>query len=140
MYYLASPEVAGGLGPSSVIDRSGHPPKIIRLAYEFDVWQGDDIVEGFPCYVVTQNLANSIEQLNLTGVLFKDVEISTSQQFIDLYPNRRLPQFVWLFVIGTPGVDDFGITSDARLVISETALAVLKKFSIDHCEVNIYQL
>ena len=34
-YFYIQPEVAGGLGKNTVMDRSVHPPIVSRLHYEF---------------------------------------------------------------------------------------------------------
>lgn len=58
--YYVEPEVAGELGPGSVVDSSVHPPVVSRLEYVFTDWLGDCIVETFPCYIVTADAADSI--------------------------------------------------------------------------------
>lgn len=52
-FYILDPEVAGGLGTQTEIDSSVHPPLVKRLHYELDAWMGDDLVQTFPCYLVT---------------------------------------------------------------------------------------
>lgn len=41
-FFALEPEVAGGLGPNTVMDRSVHPPRVSHLHYVFDGWMGDD--------------------------------------------------------------------------------------------------
>src|SRR5262249_34584493 len=79
-----------------------------------------------------ESLAEAIKRARLTGVSFDEVEITTSEQFRELYPNRRLPNFVWLKADGKPGHEDFGIASDLRLVVSGRALALLKSHGFSH--------
>ncbi len=138
--YILEPEVAGSIyGDESVIDSSVHPPCVKRLDYRFDGWMGDDVLESFPCYIATTKLAGSLKQAGMTGVEFDEVKVSKSEQFEEMYPNRELPTFVWLRIIGQAGEDDFGLTNDNRLVVSERALNRMKEFRLDNCEVVQYE-
>jgi hypothetical protein len=47
-----------------------------------------------------------------------------------LHPSRELPSFRWLKIVGEPGVDDFGISADHRLVVSERVTQSLVPFGI----------
>ena len=97
-----------------------------KLHYEFHGWLGDELLESTPCFIVSERMAREIENARLIGASFDQVEVTTSAQFQELYPNRPLPEFVWLRVNGKAGQDDFGIAPDARLVVSEKALGVLQ--------------
>jgi len=112
------------------MDPSVHPPIVTRLHYEFDGWLGDALLESFPCWIVTMAAKDRIRSLRLTGVDFADVEVTTSGEFQDFYPNRQLPKFCWLQVKGEAGHDNFGIADDHRLVVSERALEALKDLGI----------
>lgn len=97
-YYILMPEVAAmGLGKNTIMDRTVHPPIVSYLHYDFDVWLGDDLLEAFPCFIVTEGLAETIRNANLSGVEFHQVEISTSEQFKEMYGAREIPPFVWLY-------------------------------------------
>jgi hypothetical protein len=135
-YFLILPEVAGGLGKNSEMSRDTHPPVVLRLHYEFDVWLGDDLLESFPCFIATRRLAESIAEHRLTGVSYGEVEVSRSGEFEDLYPNRVLPEFVWLRISGRAGEDDFGTDAMARLVVSEQVLELLKTVNFNHGNVT----
>ena len=125
-YFSVEPEVAGGLGPHSVIDRSVHPPIVSRLHYQFDGWLGDEIVESFPCVLVTEALSRQLLAEGFSGFEIGSVEVSASEQFHDTCPDTELPPFVWLRVVGIGGKDDFGSGPDARMVVSERALRVIQ--------------
>src|SRR5882762_5476579 len=107
-YFYIEPEVAGGLGPNTVMDVSVHPPIVSHLNYEFDGWFGDVLLTSFPCFIVTEDAKNKLMESAVTGACFANVEISTSGEFDDFYPGRQLPRFVWLQVTGRAGRDDFG--------------------------------
>jgi len=131
-YFYIEPEVAGGLGPNTVRDRSVHPPIVSHLNYEFDGWPDDVLVEAFPSFIVTPDAMDKLLESGLTGARFANVEISKSGEFEDFYPDTQLPRFVWLQITGRPGRDDFGLAADHRLVISERALDVLKGLQLTH--------
>jgi hypothetical protein len=135
-FFRVEPEVAGGLGPETVMDRSVHPPRISRLHYVFDGWLGDDLLESFPGFVVTEEAAARLEAAGLTGFELKPVEIGKSEAFEELYPDRELPEFRWLDVTGTPRQDDFGVDDDGVLVVSERALEVLREGQLENADVE----
>ncbi len=59
---------------------------------------------------MTEQLRKGIESEGLTGVNFDEVLVSKSENFLDLYPNRELPNFFWAKINGEPNKDDFFIT------------------------------
>src|SRR5690554_7324171 len=136
MFYFVEPEVSGGFGENATIDSSIHPPKITKLHIEFDGWLGDDLIETFPCYIISEGLGNKIKEENLTGFIFDEVEISKSDQFKEMYPNRELPKFFWLKLHGVCEKDDFAFSDDYRLVVSDRALRVLKSWKVEEADIE----
>jgi hypothetical protein len=122
-------------GKNTVLDRSVHPPLVSKLHYEFDGWIGDVLLESFPSFIVTEEGGRRLHKTGITGARFDEVEITTSEEFKDSSPNRRLPKFVWLRVDGQAGRDDFGTATDGKLIVSERALEVLKELGISHASV-----
>jgi hypothetical protein len=137
-YYALEPEVAGGFGPHSVLNPKVRPLDVNRFHYEFDVWLGDPLLEAVGCFIVTEPLRQMIAEMHATGMSFGDVEISKSPQFDDLYPNRPLPDFVWLKVLGKAGRDDFGLSPNHGLVVSERILNLLKGEGMSHSEITAF--
>lgn len=132
-YYSIEPEVAGGWGKNTVFDRiSGKGTFVHKLNYEFDGWLGDELLESSACYIVTERVAHEIERAQLTGARFDEVEVTTSEQFRDIYADRQLPRFVWLRAGGKLGQDDFVLGPDLRLVVSDRALDLLKRMGLSH--------
>lgn len=130
-FYFIEPEVAGGFGKNTVFERTpGRPTVVHKLHYEFDGWLGDELLESTPCFIISERMAHEIGKRNLLGVKFDEVEVTTSGEFQDLHPERQLPKFFWLRVEGRAGQEDFGIASDARLVVSDRAIEVLRVFGI----------
>lgn len=139
-YFYIEPEVAGALGMNTVMDRRVHPPIVSKLHYHFDGWLGDQLLESFPCFIASELLEQKLKEAGFTGTVFDRVEITVSQQFRELYPNRQLPKFVWLRVEGTVGRDDFGIAPDGRLIVSERALGLLRDLRISHALVTEFHV
>jgi hypothetical protein len=139
-YYLLSPEVAGGLGPNTVMSQTVHPPEVARLHYHMEGWLGDELLESFPCFVVTQRLADAIKNAQLTGVGFGDVEVTLSEQFRLLYPDRELPRLAWLKIVGKVAQDDLGMDKRNRLVASEVALQVFKAVTLENCAISEFEV
>ncbi|MGV9004113.1 hypothetical protein [Flavobacterium sp.] len=138
MYRYIEPEVAGGLGFETEIDNSKHPPIVEKLHYEFIGWLGDDILESFPCFIVTERLKKEIIKSKLTGVLFGNVKITKSEEFNILQKNTSLPDFYWMKIYGKFNVDDFIISSDYRLIVSEKAFEVIIGFNISNATFEDY--
>ncbi len=91
-YYALEPEVASHLGDHAVVDRSVHPPAVERLHYEFDGWLGDDLLESFPCFMVTKGLRERLAESGLSGYLLDDAEVSASDLFEEIHPDQELPE------------------------------------------------
>jgi hypothetical protein len=92
-FYIIEPEVAGGLGENTVMDRTTHPPKVSKLHYKFDGWLGDVLLESIPCYIATKEVVQKLKIIHPTGVDCCNVEITSSEQFHDIQPNSKLPEF-----------------------------------------------
>lgn len=135
-YYLVEPEVAGGLGPATIKDRSIHPPRVTRLEYVFDGWLGDPLLEAFPCFIATRALASTLADLGASGYVERLVQVSESYLFREIQPQTELPEFVWLDLTGQPGVDDCGADASGNLVVSERVLAVLVDAGIPNADVS----
>jgi hypothetical protein len=132
-FYAVEPEVAGGWGEHTIFARMPREPMVIhRLHYEFEGWDGDELLEGTPCFIVSERLAREIEGARLTGVKFDAVEVTTSNVFRELYPNRQVPTFVWLKVEGQAGRDDFGMSPDLVLVVSKRTLELLQRIGFSN--------
>ena len=55
-----------------------------------------------------------------------------------MYPNLLMPKFYWAKIVGVAGQDDFGMGHDYRLVLSQTALALLTPLGLMHAELSDY--
>lgn len=78
------------------------PPEITFLDYQFDFWEGEDIVEAHGHYAVTAHLRNALEQSGLKGVAFREMTSSRSQMFAESDPTQsvKLPSFFEMLITG----------------------------------------
>ncbi|MBO0801739.1 MAG: hypothetical protein J2P25_01495 [Nocardiopsaceae bacterium] len=136
-YYTIEPEVAGELGEGTVMDTSVHPPCVSAVHYVITDWLGDDIIESFPCYLVTRRLAADLEASRLTGFRLDAARVTLSEGAAD-FGTSEVPAFRWLVVVGRPGEDDFGVLVNGQAVISERALQVLRAHTLDNCDIEPY--
>lgn len=134
--WTVEPEVAGELGDHTVIDTRVHPPVVSHLEHRFEGWLGDALLECFPCFIVTSDLAKALTTSGLTGFELADVEISRSVTFEDLYPRRVIPEFARLKVVGGRADADFRLTDDFRLSVSARALTVLRRHPLSHATIH----
>lgn len=125
-YYIVEPEVPGHFGDGTVLDVSGDPWRVTHLEYCFDGWLGDELITSHPAFAATESLAEKFIAAGLTGFELRNMGVTRSEQFLEIYPGRELPPFVELVVTGKPGVDDFGINDENELVLSQTAVDILK--------------
>ena len=133
--WIISPEVAGELGEHTVLDARVHPPKVTHLHYRLEGWRGDDLLETFPCFVVSSRLAEALRASNLVGFELNAAEVTASPEFEDIYPGRVLPEFHWLNVSGHDPSADFRLTDDARLEVSDRAWDLLQRFCVSNAVV-----
>jgi hypothetical protein len=137
-FWSLEPEVAGELGRGSVLDASIHPPQVSRLEYRFTGWLGDELLETFPCFVVTQRLGAALVSKHLSGFCLDAVDVVASEVFKEMHPDRNLPDLRWLKVTGQAGRDDFGLSDDHSLVVSDAALRLLRAHTLSHCDFHEY--
>jgi hypothetical protein len=125
-YYAIEPEVAGGFGDhTKIVHTSGKPFEVVHLHYRLEGWLGDELLESTPCFIVSKSLANDLTRAQLTGFSFDAVEVTTSRELSEVIGNSGLPEFLWLKVNGIARQDDFALSSELTLIVSEKALKVL---------------
>lgn len=136
IHYTLEPEVAGHLGTRTIRDNTAHPPVIKKLHYIFDGWLGDDIIEAFPVYLISDKLYQSMKQSNLTGYKIEKCEIEKSEIFTTMQAKAILPDFYWLQIIGKNNNSDFRLNKNNQLTVSKQAFSLLKKHNIRHCDIE----
>lgn len=135
--FLVLPEVAGELGPHTVMDRTTHPPEVHRLHYVLTGWLGDCLVESFPCFLCTAGLSEDLDRAGFSGCRFAEAEVSISPEFAEMNAHAALPRFRWLKVPrGDNPVRDFGTDALGRLVVSSRAIECLRMHGIQHAHIS----
>ncbi len=138
-FYTLAPDVAGGLGEHTEMDTTVHPPRVSKLHYELSTWPGDDLVESFPCFLISSALGNGVRTSGLTGFELAPVKVTLSPEAAEALDGHEVLGFQWLQITGKLAVDDFGQTPDATLVVSERALEyLLRKGSLENCDIEVY--
>lgn len=152
MLYMLEPEVAGEFGEETSYQNfvnvrlKGERPIVDKLNYHFTGWLGDELLEATPCFIITKELATTIEKSSLTGYRFEEVIVSLSDDFIEMYPNKKLPTFKRLVPIGSVFIEnehfkewsgaDICISQKSYLVFTEKALTIFKNHRIYNCEIT----
>src|SRR5438132_865896 len=98
MAYFIEPEVSGELGEKTILDRATHPPIVKYLHFVLYGWLGDDLIETFPVFLVTEKLKSKLNETSLTGYRITNCEIEVSDEFKLLQLNTILPSFYWFKV------------------------------------------
>ncbi|MBQ0926659.1 hypothetical protein [Saccharopolyspora endophytica] len=140
-HHKLTPDVPGEIGDDTELDRSVHPPRVLHLAYVIDNWLGDDLLEAYPAFMVTDHLRGLLEGSGLSGYEIRQADVTIEEEARDTLPmigRTEFPEFLWLHVTGKPGHDDFGLTAKGDLVVSDRALEVLRQGHIDRCDIDEY--
>jgi|688.fasta_scaffold516868_2 hypothetical protein len=100
--FIIDPAVEGGFGEQTIVERNPEIeyPEVVSLEYRFDDWNGDEIVNSFPCHLISARLYESLSRAGVSGLAIKDVLISKSEKFDQLSLEVCLPEFYWLAPIG----------------------------------------
>ncbi|MEL6560188.1 MAG: hypothetical protein AAFQ94_18510 [Bacteroidota bacterium] len=129
-FFKIEPEVSVYIGEMTIYDKRKIPWKIKELHLEFEGWLGDDIVTSSPVFCISNNLKEGLEESSFSGIIgFDTIKITKSENFLELYPNKKLPDFFLLRINGVYKKDDFSI-HDGDLIISEEVLKLLNKYNI----------
>ena len=130
-FFILSLPVYGKIGDGSVWDKSGECPVVLKLDYEFDFNPDSDLFQTFPVFIVSNRLAESLLKAAFSGFEIAAMSITVSETFLKLYPGRRKPlEYSWLKVHGRSQIDDFGMHSESRLVVSKRVLDHLQGYEL----------
>ncbi len=135
MRYWLEPAVDGGLGPGVDYDVTREPRLVGMLAYAFDDWSGDDIVETAGYWLITDRLAEALTAHGVTGWHTEPVAVSTSDMWEQLGRTIELPPWNRL-VPGTEPNDDIYVVRRVYLCVSDRALAAMRTLSLDAAEIH----
>ena len=140
-YYLICPEVPGGFGEKTVFDKSVIPWEVIHFHLSIDGWLGGDLLTTTPLYYVTEVLMKSLRESALSGIYQMDeIEITKSDTYRGLHPNKEYPRMFRLRFSGIYGKDDFCWSLPDRLLISDRALTFLQRFNLSISSIEKFKL
>ena len=136
MHYVLEPEVSGELGKKTIINTDKWPPVVFHLHFIFKGWMGDDLIECFPVFMITEVLKMNLDKSNLSGFQIENCEVDISDEMKLLQPDITPPIIFWLKVSGEENKDDFFIDNKNKLCISEKAFTLLTNFHLNYCEIS----
>lgn len=124
------------MGEHTVIDNSIYPPKIQKLHINVEDWMGDNIMEKFPVYIITERLKKGLQTTDFKGFKINNLELTTDEYFFEHYQlKKEIPKFYWLLVIGKKNKDDLYIDDQNILNISEKLFLFLKRYNLNYCSI-----
>lgn len=138
-FYILEPNVPGGFGSPTVGDFDVQPPLIQSLHLEIDDSEVDEIIQCFPCYLISSRLADSFAQSALTGYSLDSAIVEASEQLHDEAPNHKLPSFCWLKLHGIAGQHDLALSKSHLLVVSQKGLDLILETKPVDLTVEEYQ-
>ncbi|GAB3564842.1 hypothetical protein GCM10027405_21410 [Arthrobacter alkaliphilus] len=139
-FYSIEPAVDGSSGELTEYEPGHEGRRLESFHMVLDAWLGDDLVTRTPGFAVSRNLANRLAGSGLSGFELRDMYVSISVEGTESLRrnNTPIPDLVWLYLTGEPGVSDFAEDRDLLLVISEAALTVLHEFDIKRAAIEQY--
>lgn len=140
-YILIQPEVVSGLGEKTEFNTEepveGQKRFVTKLHIHLEDWLGDDLVETYPCYMVTEKLKNALEKSKFLGFMFHEIELTLDEYFDDNYQlSKDLPEFFWLKIIGEKGKDDLFISEEGLWISQKLVDFLIKKFDFKIARIN----
>ena len=138
-YLKIQPEVIVGLGERTEFSEIVPPFKTItNLHIMLEDWLGDDLMECFPAYIVTDNLKNALVESSYSGFQFKTMEVTQAEYFDDNFQlDKELPIFHWMVISGNIGSEDMALNNKKELFIRSDFLEFLNNdFDLNYLIVN----
>lgn len=133
MHYILHPETPGETGDKTIMDTTTHPSVVTSLHIVFQGWMGDDLMECFPCFMVTEKLKQRLQQLKATGFIIQPCQVEVSPEFLLMQPGVILPPIYWLQVGHHPDCDMF-INHRHNLVITQKLYQQLADVNLHYCD------
>jgi hypothetical protein len=142
MFYKLNPQYCGVFGRKTLYagELTDIPPVIYRMHGEFNVYPDDELVEVSGQYLGTAPLGEVLKALQprATGLYVDDVTVTTTLDFRRNYPGIELPNLKWFKITGKAGVDDFGLSKDHQLVVSDRVFKELRP-KIGNCKITAHE-
>ena len=142
MFHKLNPQYCGVFGRKTLYagELTDIPPVIYRLHGEFNVYPDDELVEVSGQYLGTAPLGEALKamQPRATGLYVDDATVTTTFDFRRNYPGKELPNLKWFKITGKAGIDDFGMSKDHQLVVSDRIFRELQP-KIANCKITAHE-
>lgn len=135
MAYVLEPLVAGELGEGTDLDATKHPPVVRQVDYVLDLPTDEDLIQSFPVYLVSEELAAALATANLAGFQLDDAHVRPSDQYEVFGGGPPPKRYRWLRLDPSPAPDCW-LDEHYRLCVSERMYAVVWSHRIDRCNVT----
>jgi hypothetical protein len=142
MHFILNPECCGVFGRKTLYagELTERPPQVYRLHYEFERWPSDELLEVSCLFIGTEAMMEEIKAQTPrpSGITFDEVIATGTPECRTAHAGEDLPLFKWFKIIGKAGIDDFGMTADHRLVVSDRIFGLIRS-RIEHCNASLYR-
>ena len=134
-FYIIDPDVPGFLvEPWKAIKEDPH---LSLIHYVFECCPKADLIQAYPVFLASARLAAAFAEAGLSGYYLKKCVGVKGEQFHIASPGcGGLPTYHWLAANGRAGVDDFTITNNLKLIVSENALNVMQGFNLERADIS----
>jgi hypothetical protein len=133
---VLEPLAGGELGPDTVLDRSTHPPGLNRAQFVLDTPTTADLMESYPVYLVSEELAALLDAASLSGFHFDDAEVFPGENYLEDFGDAPHKQYRWLRPEPDVPDADVWITADFRLGVSARMWHTLQQADLRGCDVE----
>lgn len=138
-YYYIDAEATVDLIPGSSYDPVQRTANSGPLEIVFIGWLGDHLVTTSPFWFVSEQVADSLRAIKLTGFELEPVKVSIDEQF--MLSGSQIPPLTWFRVIPTGSVDtddDMALEDETELIVSEAVLGVFREHKLEEASVEEY--
>jgi len=134
--YVLDPLVAGQLGERTDLNATTHPPVVRHVDYVVDLPTDEDLIQSFPVFLVSEDLAGALAAANLTGFRLEDADVRPSDQYGG-FGGGEVPikHYRWLRLDSSDPADCW-LDERLRLCVSDEMYAVISSHRIEGCEVT----
>lgn len=141
MFFKLNLECCGNFGRRTLYggELTDKPPQVYRLHYEFTRKPNDDLLEVNSTFIGAATLAENLRALvpRPSGVTFDEVNVTTTQECRQLDPGFQPGEYKWFKITGKAGIDDFGLSPDFFLVVSDRIFGVMDG-RVENCKASLY--
>ncbi|NYI58239.1 hypothetical protein [Cellulomonas soli] len=111
------------------------PPRLSNVSLQFEGWLGDDLIETYPLFAVTDRLRAALRASGVSGVSFEQVPTIRSEQLLELQPGDEIGTWSLMAVTGRAGTDDAWLSPRWMLMVSQRFWDVASRFQLTYCDI-----